>query len=76
MASSWSKARRLTYEVEKTRVFHTQAKYVQQEKSSFHAAVGFKPTYYEIAVARIEQVLSATPVVARAGKRPTTISPL
>jgi hypothetical protein len=43
-------------EVLKTRVFHPQAKYVEQEKPSLNAAVGFKPADYEIAAARIEEV--------------------
>src|ERR1700738_5686445 len=43
-------------EVVKTRVFHTQAKYVEQEKPSLNAAVGFKPAHYETAAARIEKV--------------------
>ena len=43
-------------EVVKTRVFHTQAKYVEQEKPSLNAAVGSKPAHYEIAAAAIEKV--------------------
>jgi hypothetical protein len=34
----------------------TQAKYVEQEKPSLNAAVGFKPAHYEIAAAGIEKV--------------------
>ena len=45
-----------TVELVESRVFHTQAKYVEQEKPSLNAAVGFKPAHYEIAAARIEKI--------------------
>src|ERR1700730_9136777 len=45
-----------TVEVVETRVFHTQAKYVEEEKPSLNAAVGSKPAHYEIAAAGIEKV--------------------
>jgi hypothetical protein len=43
-------------EAVETRVFHTQAKYVEQEKPSLNAAVGSKPAHYGIAAAGIEKV--------------------
>ena len=45
-----------TIEAVETRVFDTQSKYVEQEKPSLNAAVGFKPAYDEIAAAQIEKV--------------------
>jgi hypothetical protein len=43
-------------EVAEICIFHTQAKYVEQEKPSLNAAVGFKPAHDEIAAAQIEKV--------------------
>ena len=37
-----------------TRIFYTQAKYVEQEKPSFNTATGFTPAHYEIAPTQIE----------------------
>ena len=45
-----------TVELVEIRVFHTQSKYVEQEKPSLNAAVGSKPAHYEIAAAAIEKV--------------------
>jgi hypothetical protein len=45
-----------TVEVAEIRIFYTQAKYVEQEKPSLNAAVGFKPAHNEITAAQIEKV--------------------